>query len=127
MWRAFTQRREKGIKKQRKVSSQVEAGLQTSNEGADGIGEQIRDDELIIPGKKRPEITAEEVPFQGTPSDPMVSSGDDIPATVPQGWFSRNRENFLLGLLVLYVLLLGLGTAGELFEVEWILNLPIFR
>lgn len=42
-------------------------------------------------------------------------------------WLGRNKENFLLGLLVLYVLLLGLGTVGELFEIEWILNLPLFR
>jgi hypothetical protein len=41
--------------------------------------------------------------------------------------FSRGRENLLLGLLIVYVLLLGLGTFGELFEVEWILNLPLFR
>jgi len=43
------------------------------------------------------------------------------------GWFYQNRENLLLGILVLYVLLLGLGTAGELFEIEWVLNLPIFK
>lgn len=42
-------------------------------------------------------------------------------------WLGQNKENFLLGLLVLYVLLLGLGTVGELFEIEWILNLPLFR
>jgi hypothetical protein len=30
-------------------------------------------------------------------------------------------------MLVVYVLLLGLGTAGELFEIEWILNLPLFK
>lgn len=42
-------------------------------------------------------------------------------------WFSRNKENLLLSLLILYVLLLGLGTAGELFEIEWILNLPLFK
>lgn len=42
-------------------------------------------------------------------------------------WFSRNKENFLLSLLLLYVFLLGLGTAGELFEIEWILNLPLFK
>ena len=41
--------------------------------------------------------------------------------------FSRLKENLLIGLLVLYVLLLGLGTFGELFEVEWILSLPLFR
>ncbi|UCG39815.1 MAG: hypothetical protein JSV00_05310 [bacterium] len=48
-------------------------------------------------------------------------------ATMWPSWLSRNKENILLGLLVLYVLLLGLGTVGELFEVEWVLNLPLFR
>ena len=31
------------------------------------------------------------------------------------------------GLLVLYVCLLGLGTVGEIWEIEWILDLPLFR
>ena len=48
-------------------------------------------------------------------------------AVATDSWFGQNKENFLLGLLILYVLLLGLGTVGELFEVEWILNLPLFR
>lgn len=39
----------------------------------------------------------------------------------------KGRETFLLLLLVLYVLVLGLGTAGELFEIQWILDLGIFR
>ena len=42
-------------------------------------------------------------------------------------WLGQNKENLLLGMLVLYVFLLGLGTVGELFEIEWILNLPLFR
>jgi hypothetical protein len=32
-----------------------------------------------------------------------------------------------IGLLVLYVFLLGLGTIGEIWEIEWILDLPLFR
>ena len=32
-----------------------------------------------------------------------------------------------LGILILYVFLLGLGTVGEVWDVEWILDLPIFR
>ena len=32
-----------------------------------------------------------------------------------------------LAILVLYILLLGLGTIGELWDIEWILDLPIFR
>jgi len=49
------------------------------------------------------------------------------PTTATDSWLGQNKENFLLGLLILYVLLLGLGTVGELFEIEWILNLPLFR
>ena len=30
-------------------------------------------------------------------------------------------------ILALYVFFLGLGTVGELFEIEWILNLPLFK
>lgn len=51
----------------------------------------------------------------------------DPEAVVKDTWFSRTRENLLLGLLVLYVLLLGLGTVGELFEIEWILSLGLFK
>ena len=32
-----------------------------------------------------------------------------------------------IGFLVLYVFLLGLGTIGEIWEIEWILDLPLFR
>ena len=48
-------------------------------------------------------------------------------ATNETSWLGQNKENLLLGMLVLYVFLLGLGTMGELFEIEWILNLPLFR
>lgn len=37
------------------------------------------------------------------------------------------KENILLGVLILYVLLLAVGTAGELFELDWILGLPLFK
>lgn len=55
-------------------------------------------------------------------SDPEPSR-----AATSNSWFGQNKENLLLGLLVFYVLLLGLGTMGELFEIEWILNLPLFK
>ena len=32
-----------------------------------------------------------------------------------------------LAVLILYVFLLSLGTVGEVWDIEWILNLPIFR
>ncbi len=50
------------------------------------------------------------------------------------GLFSRLKEKACqrrgelgLGLLALYVSLLALGTVGEIWEVQWILDLPIFR
>ena len=40
---------------------------------------------------------------------------------------SKYKGEIGLSLLVLYVFLLGLGTVGEVWNVEWILDLPIFR
>lgn len=40
---------------------------------------------------------------------------------------SKYRGEIGLGILILYVFLLGLGTVGEVWDVEWILDLPIFR
>ena len=40
---------------------------------------------------------------------------------------SKYKGEIGLSLLVLYVFLLGLGTVGEVWSVEWILDLPIFR
>jgi hypothetical protein len=42
-------------------------------------------------------------------------------------FFHIRKAEIGLALLILYVLLLGLGTLGELFNIEWILDLPIFR
>jgi hypothetical protein len=55
---------------------------------------------------------------------PVPAAGE---AAITDSWLGKNKENLLLAILVLYVLLLGLGTVGELFEIEWILNLPLFR
>ena len=44
-----------------------------------------------------------------------------------QNFFQKYKAKFGLGALVAYVLLLGLGTIGEIWEVEWILDLPLFR
>ena len=40
---------------------------------------------------------------------------------------ARYKGEIGLTVLILYVLLLGLGTVGELWDVDWILDLPIFR
>ena len=41
--------------------------------------------------------------------------------------FERYKSEIGLAVLILYVFLLGLGTIGELWDIEWILDLPIFR
>jgi hypothetical protein len=41
-------------------------------------------------------------------------------------FLSTYKSEIFLALLILYVLTLALGVAGELFDIEWILNLPIF-
>lgn len=49
---------------------------------------------------------------------------DETPA--PAGG-KNNKSQIGLGILLLYVFLLALGTIGEVFDIEWILDLPLFR
>ncbi len=44
-----------------------------------------------------------------------------------QNFFKKNKEKLGLGALVVYVFLLGLGTIGEIWEIDWILDLPLLR
>lgn len=44
-----------------------------------------------------------------------------------KGLAQKYKSQIGVGLLVLYVFLLGLGTIGEIWEIEWILDLPLFR
>ena len=44
-----------------------------------------------------------------------------------KNFFQKNKEKLGLAALVVYVFLLGLGTIGEIWEIEWILDLPLFR
>jgi len=41
-------------------------------------------------------------------------------------FLSTYKSEIFLALLILYVLTLALGVVGELFDIDWILNLPIF-
>lgn len=41
-------------------------------------------------------------------------------------FFKKHEGEFLFGVMLVYVLLLALGTIGVLFEIDWILKLPIF-
>jgi len=40
---------------------------------------------------------------------------------------ASGKQKLIMAGLVLYVLLLLLGTIGELFDVGWILDLPIYK
>tara|TARA_B100000686_G_scaffold80695_1_gene87048 strand:+ start:4154 stop:4321 length:168 start_codon:yes stop_codon:yes gene_type:complete len=44
-----------------------------------------------------------------------------------QSFFQKNKDRIILGALLVYILLLGLGTIGEIWDIEWILDLPLFR
>jgi hypothetical protein len=72
-----------------------------------------------VPAGKKPPMASKSLIRDTTGTDPKTAARDTR--------LSPNKENLLLGLLVLYVVLLGLGTVGELFEIEWILNLPLFK
>jgi hypothetical protein len=95
-------------------------------------GPQAADPEELLP----PESPIDDSQIVSTKAPPAVkrpAEKKEAPGRRPRAteatdsWFGQNKENFLLGLLILYVLLLGLGTVGELFEIEWILNLPLFK
>lgn len=132
-------RRRKDIKKRRKVQEEQPASPPVHEMEED---EALAEEAAFEEGQPLPEIRDDQIvqesgSREGEP-DPgktaRKASGPDAQgvgvkngATVPSGWFGRYKDNLLLGLLVLYVLLLGLGTVGELFEIEWILNLPLFR
>ncbi len=61
-------------------------------------------------------------------TDPEEMSKENTPsvASSPSFW-SRHKGEIGLAALLLYVSLLALGTVGELFDIEWILDLPLFR
>ncbi|MFQ5455164.1 MAG: hypothetical protein ACE5EA_03035 [Nitrospirota bacterium] len=41
-------------------------------------------------------------------------------------FLKKYKGEALLFLFALYVFLLGLGVIGEMFDIQWILNLPIY-
>ena len=47
--------------------------------------------------------------------------------TEARGFWANHRDDILLALLFVYVILLGIGTAAELFHIDSILRWPIYR
>ncbi len=132
-------KRKREIKKRKKL-------LEEAQEDESFLAAEPVDDveisEDAAPGEPDPEESLpSESPIDdsqivSTPAPPAVKMPTEKKETpgrqsktivATDSWLGQNKENFLLGLLILYVLLLGLGTVGELFEIEWILNLPLFR
>ncbi len=68
-----------------------------------------------------------------TNDSPEEISGNSLPdekANAPDrplSFWDRHKAKIGLSAVALYVFLLTLGTIGELFDVEWILDLPLFR
>lgn len=44
-----------------------------------------------------------------------------------KGFFKKHGPEIGLGVLILYVILLGIGTIAEIYEIQWILDWWIFR
>jgi len=42
------------------------------------------------------------------------------------GFLAQYKNEIFLVILILYVITLGIGVVGELFDIQWILNLPLF-
>lgn len=62
--------------------------------------------------------------MQDTPSNQETNSS---PLQGFREFFQKYKAGIGLSVLVLYILVLGLGTIGEIWEVDWILDLPLFR
>jgi|GEM_PF-3448179 hypothetical protein len=48
------------------------------------------------------------------------------PDEAPAGWLSRHGADVGLAVLAVYVVLLAIGTVAELFDIQWILDWPIY-
>lgn len=57
---------------------------------------------------------------------PTARNTPDAPAGCAESMWTRHGARVGLALLFAYVVLLAVGTAGEVFGIRWILNLPIY-
>ena len=63
--------------------------------------------------------------MQEPPSNQETSTSSPLQGF--RQFFQQYKTAIGLTVLILYILVLGLGTIGEIWEVEWILDLPLFR
>ena len=60
------------------------------------------------------------------PAKAEAGSGNDVEKGGESFW-SRRGDDVILAILFLYVILLGIGTVAELFDITSILKWPIYR
>jgi len=58
------------------------------------------------------------------PEKPDATAGQD---EATGSFWARRGDDVVLALLLVYVILLGIGTVAELFEIRSILSWPIYR
>ncbi len=109
-------RRRKDIEKRKRLAGESDAEIESPSVTGTPVGTFELEDRL-----------SEEIPAARHTPPSEKRQKPSVGQTPGAGFLSKNKETLLLALLVLYVLLLGLGTVGELFEVGWILNLPLFK
>lgn len=63
---------------------------------------------------------------QSQKSEDNKNTISDSPRPKVNFW-KKHKGEIGLVIMFIYLFLLGLGTIGEIWEIEWILDLPIFR
>ncbi len=64
--------------------------------------------------------------MQDTPTNQGTPAAGNLLSNLKQ-LAGKYKAQIGMGLLLLYVFLLGLGTIGEIWDIQWILDLPLFR
>ena len=62
-----------------------------------------------------------------TAAKERTEKGAGAPEEGSQTFWKRHQSDLILALLFLYVILLGIGTIAELFQIKSILSWPIYR
>ena len=65
--------------------------------------------------------------MENTLEDKSHGASDDQEITGIKGFFKKHGPEIGLAVLIIYVILLGIGTIAEIFEIQWILDWWIFR
>lgn len=75
--------------------------------------------------EEKKEVDVEEVAQDSPQGDEVVQ--ENTGGEGPDTFWKRHGANIGLAVLFIYVILLAIGTAAEIFEIESILNWWIFR